>query len=302
MKKLLGVSIAAMLAVSPMLASAAVTATSSQIAAANTDVTSSNNVATTSYVKGAYKAMATEVNKVQTDVANVISDINVAEANEVTGGVVTHSNSVAQNLVALDNAVKNAASTASTTYQLQQDSNVVAGANETLHHLTAGTGVATNLKALDAQVYANETAIGTNTSNISGLTTRMGTAEGNISTLTTAVGDANSGLTKGVADNTSAISGLGSRLTTAEGDIDALETAVGNINTASANYATKLGVVATINNSTASGTVRVYNDWTDETNGYADVTVSSTVTAPATNAYYGTLAAQSGTTQTDPQP
>ena len=316
MKKILGVSFAAMLAVSPMLANAAVTATSAQIAAANTDVAANTNVATTSYVKGAYKAMATEVNKVQADVANVISDINVNQASQVEGGVVTSSNSVAQNLVALDNAVKNAASSASTTYQLQQNSNVQSTGEGDLNYITAGTGVAANLKALDDQVAANAGAISAETTRAtgveSGLDTRLTTAEGNITTLTSTVGDSNSGLMGrvGNVETTIGNASMGTNATTVtgaigeiEGRVDDVEAGLANaLEIAEENYATKEGVVATINHSTASGAVSVYGNWGTPDTATDTVTIASTVTSPATNAYYATIGAASGTTQTDTTP
>ena len=107
MKKLLGVSIAAMLAVSPMLANAAVSslATNGNDKAtldAVSNESATTNVATTSYVKGAYNAIAAEHNKVVTAVNKIATDINVAAGNQVQGGAVLSTNSVAQNLVALD--------------------------------------------------------------------------------------------------------------------------------------------------------------------------------------------------------
>jgi len=65
MKKILGVSIVAMLAVSPMMAHAARTVT----ALGTKDTTASGNIATTSYVKGAYNVAANAINALITDTA-----------------------------------------------------------------------------------------------------------------------------------------------------------------------------------------------------------------------------------------
>ena len=91
MKKILGISIAAMLAVTPMMANA--TQTAGNLAA--TTGSETNAIATTSYVKGAYNAVKTAHDA-------VVADITVSGTHDhVTAG-----NSVAENLVELDTAVK----------------------------------------------------------------------------------------------------------------------------------------------------------------------------------------------------
>ncbi len=91
MKKLLGISIVAMLAVTPMMANAAQTAAN----LAATSGTEQNAIATTSYVKGAYNAV-----KAAHDA--VVSDITVGSG---THYHITAGNSVAENLGELDTAV-----------------------------------------------------------------------------------------------------------------------------------------------------------------------------------------------------
>ena len=241
MKKLLGVSIATMLAVSPMLAHAAgeVYATSGSPASATStagtaenittsatapyasvDAQKTNTIATTSYVKGAYNAAIQAVNKVAADAASAgtaAGNVDVVTSSTSAGGV-TFTDS-------------------------------------------AGTTHEVVIKDIEAGNIANDAVE------------------------TAAIKDANVTKAKLAAD---------------------VQTSLGLADTALqaadlADYATKLGVVATINNSTASGTLTVYNTWGDETQtGQGSVTISSDVTSPATNAYYETLAAQSGTTQTDP--
>ena len=92
MKKLLGISVMAMLAVSPMMANAAKTIGDLPTASADTNT---NLVATTSYVKGAYNAVKTEHNK-------VVADMTVASG---TYDHINAGNSVAENLVSLNTGV-----------------------------------------------------------------------------------------------------------------------------------------------------------------------------------------------------
>ena len=94
MKKLLGISIVAMLAVTPMMANATGTQTAANLAA--TSGTEQNAIATTSYVKGAYNAVRAAHDA-------VVSDMTVADG---THYHITAGNSVKDNLVSLDTAVK----------------------------------------------------------------------------------------------------------------------------------------------------------------------------------------------------
>ena len=125
MKKLLGISIVAMLAVSPMMANAAQEAAPlSPSTAVNGDATA---IATAAYVKGAYDAAADAINDIVTDIdvttdgsamngqnkmlqatasvaenlANVDTKIG-AFTNEASGGIIANENSVSSNLKALE--------------------------------------------------------------------------------------------------------------------------------------------------------------------------------------------------------
>lgn len=75
--------------------------------------------------------------------------IDAATSNVVTTGSVQTAVTNAVNALDLPN-----------TYQAKSDSNVVAGNNETLNYISAGTGVAANLKALDVRVKINSDVIG----------------------------------------------------------------------------------------------------------------------------------------------
>ena len=101
MKKLLGISIVAMLAVTPMMANAAgqeIPATPQNgdtyyaAAAANEGT---NKIATTSYVKGAYNAIQTELNGIATDI-----DVTT------NGSHISATNSVAENIVSLNTGIE----------------------------------------------------------------------------------------------------------------------------------------------------------------------------------------------------
>ena len=150
MKKLLSVSMFAIIAVAPVMARADKTIAPLELQNGG-NVPASPQVATTSYVKGAYNAVANAVNA-------VVTDMTVAE------GTYTHINptkSVAENLVLLNNAINTAGTTSSTTYTTKESAaaSLATGA-ETLHYVEAdGEKIGANLGALDKAVYDNKTAI-----------------------------------------------------------------------------------------------------------------------------------------------
>lgn len=266
MKKLLGISLVAALAVAPSLARAeagdrTVTALDAQAA------TASANIATTSYVQGAYKATADKIDALIEDTA-VVENGNYIDA----GKTVSH------NLSELDTAIKTVADNVAADDDVTHtEGTAVAETGKTLHYVAAdGTKVGENLGHLDAQVYANTVAISAETQRAQGVESGLSGRIGTIAADGTYIKDSGE---KNVSENLvildSALNTLSSTMT---GD-----------------FATKEGVVATINHSTASGTVTVYDTW--GTNNNQPVTVNSTVTSPATNAYYATVDAQSGVTQ-----
>lgn len=137
MKKILSVSILAMLAVAPLAANAAAgDQTATEITAKVLDSTA--KVATTSYVQGAYNAIATQHNK-------IVDDITVSGVTG-EGNHIGNDKSVAENLKTLNQAIKTIESTS-------------VGAKVGGDYIQANNTVAQDLKALD-------TAIGTvNTGN-----------------------------------------------------------------------------------------------------------------------------------------
>ena len=98
MKKLLGISFIAMLAVTPMMAEAGqaipVAGAGRFADVSDTDTTGNTQIATTNYVKGAYNA-------VQGELRSVANDIDLT----VDGKHIDSAASVAENLVSLDSAV-----------------------------------------------------------------------------------------------------------------------------------------------------------------------------------------------------
>ena len=86
MKKILGISIVAVLAVTPMMASATVEAGQVELIPVNQQtqqITPTNNVASTSYVQGAYNVLGTALNAIDDRVDNL--ETTVGDAN---GGLV----------------------------------------------------------------------------------------------------------------------------------------------------------------------------------------------------------------------
>ena len=144
MKKLLGVSIAAMLAVTPMMANATPTAkTATPMTAKN--IATNTNIATTSFVGGAYDDVVARHNEVVADIA------------VTTGNNVDEDHSIGQNVNTLDTAMGNVST--------------LAGANTTNGSVLKTNGLATDAAAnLTTAVIAinNELAAKTTASTVTG--------------------------------------------------------------------------------------------------------------------------------------
>lgn len=284
MKKLLGISLVAALAVAPSLANAAITANSVTLINNGNTPTANTNVATTSYVQGAYNALGKEVNAIITDTT-------------VTGeshNYIANDKNVAENLVALDTQVKTIADQ-SGDYVTHTEGTVTVGENQSLTYLTgstAGTNVGSNLGKLDIAIKANADNIATNTTNIATNASDINTLEGRMDTAEANINELQTNMSTAQND----IDALEGRMDTAEGDIDALEGKVGTlsdgtytdgqtvgadisaldtglnnlattVSTLSGNvngaYAKKVGVTKTIDDSTA--TLTVYTTWNTDT-------------------------------------
>lgn len=158
MKKVIGISIVAMFAAVPMMANAAKTATLATLQGTDGVITANKKMATTSYVQGAYNALATEHNK-------VVNDITLT-GERVTGDHISNTASVAENLESLNSAIKSLSVSSSADYVTKSSAIATPIENATLQYVSAdGEKVGENLGKLDAQVYTNAGNITTLTSN-----------------------------------------------------------------------------------------------------------------------------------------
>jgi len=155
MKKVLGVSVIAMLAIAPMVASAATPVT--LVNGGNTP-TPSKTVASTTYVQGAYNTLGKQVN-------NIISESTVPAGTYVAVG---EDKNVSQNLVALDSAIRdlNGGGEGSVADQIKAGAqNADYSANGTYSDGTIGKAIQTNTSAIGD----NATAIQSNADEITTL-------------------------------------------------------------------------------------------------------------------------------------
>ena len=295
MKKILGVSVAAMLAVTPMMANAQKTASEADVIQ---NITTDVNMATTSYVQGAYNVLAGKHNQ-------IITDITVPTKQEGNYNSITTTNSVAENLVALDSAISTL-NGASSTYQLAANSEVSSGMeadDASGNHITSGNNVGANLESLNAAVKANDTAIANHTTAIGAANgTAFQTAmtgknyisgatnvTGALGTLDTTVKTQEN--TIGAADSTALTSALtgtnAGSATTVVGAMNALDTAIEGLRTdAGTNYQAKSDstVVASDLDSTTGVTNHITEGASVHTNlGTLNAAVIANDAAIATN-------------------
>lgn len=239
MKKILGVSVAAMLAVTPMMANATINSGS---VATIANVTADTNMATTSYVQGAYKVLSDAHNA-------VITDITVPALQEGEYNSIRAAKSVQENLVALDTAISTLTGDSSNTYQTKSASTVGEGlsASDGTNHITSGNAVGANLESLNTAVIANDTAIANHTTAIgaangtafqtamtgknyisgaTNVTGALGTLDTTVKTQENTIGAANS------AALTSALTGTNAgEAQTVVGALNALDSAIEGLRT-----------------------------------------------------------------------
>jgi len=279
MKKLMGISVIAALAVLPMAANAELTARTVTAGDAATGG-STSALATTSYVQGAYNAANSQINA-------LISDTAVAEK---AGGyeAIESGATVGANLVALDEAIaglqgdgQNSVDNKIKTQAQTADFTPASG-------MTANT-IGAAINELDGEVDALQTQMGdTSLSNVSGLTADNVTdaivelqgdkQEKSDSTVAEAAQGTYTAITAG--------NGVGANLVQLDSHVKALETSLGNTSAQSIadTYATKVGTLATIN----ASTVPIVTGWGQ------DATTTTTLNVSAPNAY------QAGTTPANP--
>ena len=153
------VSMFALLTVIPMMANAAKTATGVTLVNGGNTPSTTQTVASTSYVQGAYNTLGAQVNAIVAD-----TTVGAAPENAPYSAIAADKN-VAENLVALDSAIRAAAGDANEAYVTKESAAAVVdttGGAEALQYVSSnGTEVGKNLGILDNQVYKNTTKIGT---------------------------------------------------------------------------------------------------------------------------------------------
>ena len=292
MKKILGVSLIAMLAVSPMMAMADTTPThddNGPVATAapkyaTVSATASSNIASTSYVKGAYNAAIKAVNKTYADLSSAISDVSSAKMDKLytEGDPATEISSTVLNTV---RDVESASSANLVTEMAV--AGAIGGVNTTISNLgnTYATKDLSNVSAnavtstLAASIIADKAISGSKladdtVSSAQIATSAVGTAE--IADGAITVTDINS-------------TAMAATITDSSSNKLATESAV---YAATKDAATKAGVVATVGaakvSGDISGTVTVHTNWDDDSSTLtADVSASidSTTTTVTVTSY-----------------
>jgi len=154
MKKLFGISIITIFVAAPMVAGAA----TAKVPLVNGGQTPESNkvVASTSYVQGAYNQLGKAVNSIITD--------STVPTNENGYKAIAADKNVAENLVALDGAIRDAAGEAGDLYVTKESARVVVdttGGATGVQYVSTGDGkVGENLGILDNQVYKHSLKIG----------------------------------------------------------------------------------------------------------------------------------------------
>ena len=270
MKKLLNISVIAALAVLPLAANAAVgevvsvadpahstasgitAETEPKYALAVEAATDATNVATASYVKGAYNAAIKAINKVSETADSAVKSVAAGTANgtiSVDGGsdvVVYDDTSLAARVTANETTIGDTplTTTAQTLTGAIEEVKGTAGFAGTAAELTANFQAADKTSAAKAANAAMAAAAA---------------AQSDVDAVETTIGD--TPLT-----------------TTAQTLTGAIEEVKSNALTSSSltDYAKKTGVTQTITNSTIAGTVPTVTTWGAETAGTAQITASIT--------------------------
>lgn len=221
MKKLLGVSLVAALAVLPVAANAAAGDRIVQALEAGAP-TSSTNLASTSYVQGAYKAVADTVD-------DVIADTAVGEGDYAAIG---EGKTVSHNLVALDTAIKNLGSGAGSVANQVKTGAQGADFTNTTSGLTATT-IAGAINEVEGRVDTAESDIDAIEGNIGTMANLATEADNLVGAVNEVVSDSTvAELEQGESYNT----GIAHNQTVAE-NLVALDTAIGTINANSGSLA-----------------------------------------------------------------
>jgi hypothetical protein len=154
MKPTLKISFISLIAAIPMAVNAAPSASPVPLANDGSGIAPTQRVASTSYVQGAYNALGTQIN-------NIIDDATVPTS-ATAYSAISSTNNVAENLVALDNAIRTAAGEANDSYVTKESAIVTPVEGATLNYLgdtSAGTNVGINFGILDNKIKTNQDAI-----------------------------------------------------------------------------------------------------------------------------------------------
>lgn len=267
MRKFVGISVLALLAVSPMMASATGAYDANKVSVTN----DTKVVASQSYVQGAYNAAIDVVSAEATARQNAIGTLGTQQA----GSLLNTSHNVSENLQSLNDAIISLDGNAGN-YVAKDSASAVEnkGAQQTLHYATGdGAHVGSNLANLDAQVYTNKTALDT----LNGDASTNGSVA---KTVATAVGTLADGA---VADNTAAINTLNGNAQQA-GSVDyKIAAAVADLSGANGQVGANTAAIETLNGD-ADTNGSVANTVATAVNTLANGAVATNTSNIATNA------------------
>ncbi len=291
MNKILGVSIAALLAVSPMLANAegvpptaatSVAASNNPFVGTSSDANDQSHIASTAYVKGAYNAAIGAVNtRLQTD--DTQNPVNIDQTVKSTVGAAGSTSTTA---LVTESAVRTAIGDAITAAggQTAQEVNTailtkLAAADG--NGLSESNGVLTVVGGDGITVDANGVAVD--------LTTNGGLQVDSTSKKlevvvdgTTIEKNSSTGALQIKANTFDAYNAASTVQSTIEGKLDdgasGYDINAKTLKVNDRNVATQAGVVAAVNSAQPSVTVPVYKSWGDDTStGEGTITVSGTI-------------------------
>lgn len=244
MRKLLGVSIVAMWAVAPMMADAAIAKLNAGAAGSTTDI------ATTSYVKGAYKAAADKIDA-------VIDDITTTD-----GQYSKAANSVGTNLKALDDQIK---ANADAITALGGGGNIASQISSGAQNGTFSATQASGLESVTIKDAINEVGAGLedvkdDIATLNGDSSVPGSVDAKIATAVDAI-DGALDLKQDKADSTVSPAALTTAGLTAGTDLNADEGVAANLIKVASKAKTNAGNINTINNKV----INLVSDWTTNT-------------------------------------
>ena len=278
MKKILGISLVAVLAATPLMARAA-DLTADQLAHGNIIAASENNLgdanrmATVSYVKGAYTELGTAINT-KADKTALEAEASARElADQGLQSAITTLNGDSTVTGSVDKKIADAISTVNTA------ASDLAGrvtANETAIGVLNGSGEGSVAAAVAAEATLRQSADNTLQSNITDEANARQSAD---RTLQDHIDEEATARTQAdtAINNKIGATALTTTNQTLTGAIEEVKQSVSTLSgAANTTYAKKVGVTQTISDSTISGTVPVVTDWANQTAGTVAINASIT--------------------------